>query len=328
MTQSAKRAFQVGDKVRWSGSGGWEVVLAVTSAHAFLVDASVGDAAVFRVPLSELTLVESAPSEPGKSTDLLYGWERCSHEGIGKPGCSTCDPDKSRCVAKLERDLAQRDETIAELRKAQAAWLASPEAAKRLEGYRELGAKCADLEGQLQASRAKSEQRREAHVPKYSTTSSWRPTWDELVAERNALKAEVARYEADALLLRRMFSEDERKLKAEVERLKAEAQAKMSGKFYVMSDAEVVTIEGLQADVGRLTGERDALKAEVERLKNERAVIDDRVMNGEAENAKLREALQRCAAQLADWRDASEVKYPGDRKALDMAAALGVKVTS
>lgn len=238
-------AIKVGDKVRWFGSGGWEVVLAVTSAHAFLVDASVGTAAVFRVPLSELTLVESAPSEPGKSTDLLYGWERCSHEGIGKPGCSTCDPDKSRCVAKLERDLAQRDATIAELR-------------------------------------AKSEQRREALS----------------------------------------------KLKAEVERLKAEAQAKMSGKFYVMSDAEVVTIEGLQADVGRLTGERDALKAEVERLKNERAVIDDRVMNGEAENAKLREALQRCAAQLADWRDASEVKYPGDRKALDMAAALGVKVTS
>lgn len=289
-------AIKVGDKVRWFGSGGWEVVLAVTSAHAFLVDASVGTAAVFRVPLSELTLVESAPSEP--PSELPPSWR---DDPAAKRAVSYWRDRAARAegewaglkgeIAGLKETLAQRDATIAELR-------------------------------------AKSEQRREAHVPKYSTTSSWRPTWDELVAERNALKAEVARYEADALLLRRMFSEDERKLKAEVERLKAEAQAKMSGKFYVMSDAEVVTIEGLQADVGRLTGERDALKAEVERLKNERAVIDDRVMNGEAENAKLREALQRCAAQLADWCDASEVKYPGDRKALDMAAALGVKVTS
>lgn len=30
----------------------------------------------------------------------LYDWERCTHEGIGQPGCSTCDPSKDRCMAR------------------------------------------------------------------------------------------------------------------------------------------------------------------------------------------------------------------------------------
>lgn len=25
-------------------------------------------------------------------TDALFGWDRCDHSGIGKPGCETCDP--------------------------------------------------------------------------------------------------------------------------------------------------------------------------------------------------------------------------------------------
>lgn len=52
-------------------------------------------------------------------------------------------------IVALRRELAQRDALIAGLRKAQAAWIASPEAAARLDGYRELAAKCADLECQL-----------------------------------------------------------------------------------------------------------------------------------------------------------------------------------
>lgn len=33
---------------------------------------------------------------------LFFGWERCTHEGIGKPGCITCDPDRARCAARAE----------------------------------------------------------------------------------------------------------------------------------------------------------------------------------------------------------------------------------
>lgn len=45
----------------------------------------------------------------------------------------------------LEQVVGQRDV----LREKQAAWLASPEAAKRLDGYRELGEKCAALEAEV-----------------------------------------------------------------------------------------------------------------------------------------------------------------------------------
>lgn len=58
-------AIKVGDKVRWSSADRddiYEVVLAVTSAHAFVV--AIGESTVHRVPLSDLTLVESAPAAP------------------------------------------------------------------------------------------------------------------------------------------------------------------------------------------------------------------------------------------------------------------------
>ena len=29
-----------------------------------------------------------------------FAWDRCDHSGIGQPGCSTCDPDKSRCLQR------------------------------------------------------------------------------------------------------------------------------------------------------------------------------------------------------------------------------------
>lgn len=53
-------AIKVGDKVRWRGDTDCEVVLAVSSTHAFVVESD--NVVVYRVPLSELTLVESAPS--------------------------------------------------------------------------------------------------------------------------------------------------------------------------------------------------------------------------------------------------------------------------
>ncbi len=32
----------------------------------------------------------------------LFGWDRCAHDGIGLPGCRTCDPDKGRVFARYE----------------------------------------------------------------------------------------------------------------------------------------------------------------------------------------------------------------------------------
>lgn len=46
-----------------------------------------------------------------------------------------------REVTSLQTEMARLTEV----------WLASPEAAKRLDGYRELGAKCAELEGERDA---------------------------------------------------------------------------------------------------------------------------------------------------------------------------------
>jgi len=66
-------AIKVGDKVRWSSADRddiYEVVLAVTSAHAFVVWLD-GGGAVRRAPLSELTLVESAPVAPAPAPSLV-----------------------------------------------------------------------------------------------------------------------------------------------------------------------------------------------------------------------------------------------------------------
>ncbi len=44
--------------------------------------------------------------------ELLYGWERCTHAGIGKPGCRTCDPDKGRVAARYEWLLQRETEML------------------------------------------------------------------------------------------------------------------------------------------------------------------------------------------------------------------------
>lgn len=64
-------------------------------------------------------------------------------------------------VRNLRADLAVEKEQVVKLEAKVAAWeekakvwLASPEAAKRLAGYQELGQKCAELEKELDAARA------------------------------------------------------------------------------------------------------------------------------------------------------------------------------
>lgn len=59
------------------------------------------------------------------------------------------------CLALKEYD--RRGERITEFERLQAVWLMSPEAAKRLDGYRELAAECAALEAERDAARAEVE---------------------------------------------------------------------------------------------------------------------------------------------------------------------------
>lgn len=33
----------------------------------------------------------------------IYDWKRCTHEGIGQPGCPTCDPDHDRVMIRAQR---------------------------------------------------------------------------------------------------------------------------------------------------------------------------------------------------------------------------------
>lgn len=52
----------------------------------------------------------------------MYGWDRCTHEGIGMPGCRTCDPDKFRVAERYELLLsfveAERDDVRVRLNRA------------------------------------------------------------------------------------------------------------------------------------------------------------------------------------------------------------------
>lgn len=71
----------------------------------------------------------------------------------GQPDCPVTTWEHDACVANLraERD-ALRAQVEAWKEKAKV-WLMSPEAAKHLDGYRELGEKCARLEAQVEAAR-------------------------------------------------------------------------------------------------------------------------------------------------------------------------------
>lgn len=54
---------------------------------------------------------------------MMFAWERCTHEGIGQPGCPICDPDKSRVMLRavwldkrdVRADLAKAQARVAEL---------------------------------------------------------------------------------------------------------------------------------------------------------------------------------------------------------------------
>lgn len=47
----------------------------------------------------------------------MYGWSRCTHRGIGQPGCPMCDPDRDRVAARAtfvaRRGLYTRAEVLA-----------------------------------------------------------------------------------------------------------------------------------------------------------------------------------------------------------------------
>ena len=77
-------------------------------------------------------------------------------------------------VRLLLADWERRGERIAEFERLQAVWLMSPEAAKRLEGYRELAAECAALEGARDAAWAEVERLR-AELP--------HEAWDRIVCD-------------------------------------------------------------------------------------------------------------------------------------------------
>lgn len=103
--------IKVGDKVRWDTEG-YEVVLAVTSTHAFVVGASIGGTIVQRVPLSELTLVQSAPKtspSPGVSGPLASG----AHDAVGvASGVGGSIPPAGETL--VEEALKQRESLLAE----------------------------------------------------------------------------------------------------------------------------------------------------------------------------------------------------------------------
>lgn len=54
---------------------------------------------------------------------MMFAWERCTHDGIGQPGCPVCDPDKSRVMLRAvwldkrdaRADLAKAQARVAEL---------------------------------------------------------------------------------------------------------------------------------------------------------------------------------------------------------------------
>lgn len=44
-----------------------------------------------------------------------FDWDRCDHEGIGKPGCETCDPIDQHRTLRLKYLLAKTQERAGEL---------------------------------------------------------------------------------------------------------------------------------------------------------------------------------------------------------------------
>lgn len=58
-------------------------------------------------PSATFSVPDVARRQPATTMAAVYGWERCTHEGIGLPGCPTCDPSKDRCIARARYDEAR-----------------------------------------------------------------------------------------------------------------------------------------------------------------------------------------------------------------------------
>lgn len=88
-----------------------------------------------------------------------YPAESCRKErDDGNGGCGACAICCHEATQRAEKAEAERDE----LRRLQQVWLMSPEAAQRLNGYRQLAEKCATLEAERDAARADVARLREA----------------------------------------------------------------------------------------------------------------------------------------------------------------------
>jgi hypothetical protein len=129
--------IKVGDRVRWHSEGVYEVVLAVTSTHAFVVWTGDGGTAVQRVPLSELTLVESAPEVLPIDPEAEARFERLLSAKRQTPQPTL-----------VEEALKQRESLLAEnarLREALQAWVSNSPNEYRNQHDRMLYAKCLAL---------------------------------------------------------------------------------------------------------------------------------------------------------------------------------------
>jgi hypothetical protein len=63
--------------------------------------------------------VLASESEEGTMTlTSVFDWETCDHQGIGQPGCFTCDPEPRRVIARLQERLAAEKAAHEEERKA------------------------------------------------------------------------------------------------------------------------------------------------------------------------------------------------------------------
>lgn len=236
-------------------------------------------------------------------------------------------------LAAAEQRAASLEAERDGLREAQAKWLLSPEAAKRLDGYRELAAKCAALESENASLRAtvetrdrqvaeltqdladahelaecRDQQREEAAYARGMAANA------DVLAERDALKVRVDALEQERDELRRISHKlaDDRaealdaKGWAEQERDCYKA-ARLTWPQHVLDAVARGDVEACRADAKarhdnwtKLYAERDAWRSRAERAE---AARDAEVKAGLAVVAELNEARAQVAALHAALSD-------------------------
>lgn len=202
---------------------------------------------------------------------------------------------------ELSRALAR----IAEFERLQLVWLMSPEAAQRLDGYREVSEKCAELERERDEARAEVE----------------RLTRD--LATAQSLLARTLGPDLDMVACMSVLLDASR---AEVERLKARGEAswghltRLNAEWQEVYTATCDEALRLSAEVERLRADVDTLarrdatywtqhcnaERKVEQLRAEKtlwqATLRETVATQKRErDAALESLRERCAAYAHDW---------------------------